>query len=363
MKTKIANTRRLTSLPLITCQFLFFAALLLLTTSLTACVDNDDDIDESYYEATKMTAAEFLENSPERFSDFVAILKRTPYFAMLSTYGTYSSAGLLLYTVYAPTNEAIQNYVRSEGFSSIDQISDESCDTIARTHIIKKGAFFTTDYSQGNLPEQNMNEGYVSMSSKSDSTTNNQLVYYVNKVPMVEYDDSVTNGVVHVLDGVMLATRDLLPDKLKSDSTITLFTQALYKTGLHNLLTPYIDETYTIGEDSVNLGKLVRCTSGSELYTRSFWPAKRYFKFTAFVEPDEVYRSHGITNIDELMPNQVAKAFGVKTIALTGEGGGKLAGLCDITIRVPARETYRVQEYHLPVYHALCAMLEAEIFC
>ena len=59
---------------------------------------------------------------------------------------------------------------------------------------------------------------------------------------------------------------------------------------------------------------------------------------------------------------KVAKAFGVKTIALTGEGGGALAGLCDVTVRVPACKTYRVQEYHLPVYHALCAMLEAEMF-
>lgn len=59
---------------------------------------------------------------------------------------------------------------------------------------------------------------------------------------------------------------------------------------------------------------------------------------------------------------KVAKAFGVKTIGFTGEAGGALAGLCDVTIRVPARETFRVQEYHLPVYHALCAMLEAEIF-
>jgi hypothetical protein len=56
------------------------------------------------------------------------------------------------------------------------------------------------------------------------------------------------------------------------------------------------------------------------------------------------------------------KAFGVKTIGFTGEAGGALAGLCDVTIRVPATETFRVQEYHLPVYHALCAMLEAEIF-
>jgi phosphoheptose isomerase len=55
---------------------------------------------------------------------------------------------------------------------------------------------------------------------------------------------------------------------------------------------------------------------------------------------------------------RVAKAFQIKTIGLTGEPGGRMKDLCDVAIRVPACETYRIQEYHLPVYHALCAMLE-----
>ena len=56
-----------------------------------------------------------------------------------------------------------------------------------------------------------------------------------------------------------------------------------------------------------------------------------------------------------------AKAFGIKTIGMTGEHGGKLREICDVAICVPANETYRVQEYHLPVYHALCAMLERSL--
>ncbi len=59
---------------------------------------------------------------------------------------------------------------------------------------------------------------------------------------------------------------------------------------------------------------------------------------------------------------QVARARGLKTIALTGESGGNLAPLCDLAIRVPASETYLVQEYHLPIYHCLCLMLEDEFF-
>ena len=59
---------------------------------------------------------------------------------------------------------------------------------------------------------------------------------------------------------------------------------------------------------------------------------------------------------------QVARVQGLTAIALTGEGGGKLKDIADITIRVPARETFKIQEYHLPVYHALCIAAEEEFF-
>jgi D-sedoheptulose 7-phosphate isomerase len=58
----------------------------------------------------------------------------------------------------------------------------------------------------------------------------------------------------------------------------------------------------------------------------------------------------------------LARALGGKVLALTGEGGGKLAALADVTVRVPAKETYKIQEYHLPVYHALCAAVESALF-
>jgi D-sedoheptulose 7-phosphate isomerase len=52
----------------------------------------------------------------------------------------------------------------------------------------------------------------------------------------------------------------------------------------------------------------------------------------------------------------------MSTIALTGESGGTLRSVCDLTIRVPSQETYLVQELHLPVYHCLSLMLEDEFF-
>lgn len=273
-----------------------------------SCVDNEDDIPENYYASTKLTAAEFLEERPEMFSDFITILKRTPYFSMLSTYGTYSTAGLLEYTVFAPNNNGIARYMQKNGYRSLEDIPDAACDTLARTHIIKKGAFFTADIGEGSMPELNMNDGYLVLSSDSDVTNNNKLIYYINKNSrMIEIDDSVTNGVVHVLDNVISSSTELLADKIAADSSLTLFAQALKITGMADSLVKYIDETYTCGEDSVHDGYMVRCTSGGAKFTRSFWVGKRYFKYTAFVEPDSVYHKAGINTIQDLA--QYAKSI------------------------------------------------------
>ena len=59
---------------------------------------------------------------------------------------------------------------------------------------------------------------------------------------------------------------------------------------------------------------------------------------------------------------KIAKGLGIKTIAMTGEDGGACSTLVDCCIKVPEKETYKIQELHLPVYHALCAMLEEEFY-
>lgn len=59
---------------------------------------------------------------------------------------------------------------------------------------------------------------------------------------------------------------------------------------------------------------------------------------------------------------EVAKTLDIKTIALTGVNESRLSDICDVTIRVPEKTTYKVQELHLPVYHYLCAAVEKHFF-
>ena len=60
----------------------------------------------------------------------------------------------------------------------------------------------------------------------------------------------------------------------------------------------------------------------------------------------------------------VARAKGLRTVALTGETGGRIAAehRAETVVRVPSRETFKIQEYHLPVYHMLCITAENEFF-
>jgi D-sedoheptulose 7-phosphate isomerase len=59
---------------------------------------------------------------------------------------------------------------------------------------------------------------------------------------------------------------------------------------------------------------------------------------------------------------RLAPSLGIKTILLTGNKNGACVGVADIVIAVPESETYKIQELHLPVYHAVALAIEEEFF-
>ncbi len=63
-----------------------------------------------------------------------------------------------------------------------------------------------------------------------------------------------------------------------------------------------------------------------------------------------------------LFASVCAHAKGMKVIGLTGEKDSKLMEMADVCIKAPSTETYMIQEYHLPIYHCLCLMLEERFF-
>jgi D-sedoheptulose 7-phosphate isomerase len=57
-----------------------------------------------------------------------------------------------------------------------------------------------------------------------------------------------------------------------------------------------------------------------------------------------------------------AKATGIKTMGITGESGGKIKEFCDILLRIPEKNTAKVQEWTIQLYHLLCGVLELHFF-
>jgi len=253
---------------------------------------SDDPGVENYYTAYGEMANTFLIQRPDRYSEFVEIVKKSNKvnIDLLGTYGEY--------TVFAPTNEAVNLFLASRGLTSIDQLSVEDCDTIAATHIIER-SYFTTDFSDATLPTANMLDRYLTITFDSvivDEKIN--IEFYINNAArIIIHDDSVENGVVHTMDRVIDATSEMLPDLIKKDSTISLFSLALQLTHMDDSMQIYLDESYFCDPDSFEEG---HCYSTAEEYDNVFYMEKRYFGFTGFIETDEVYASKGINDIEDL---------------------------------------------------------------
>lgn len=63
-----------------------------------------------------------------------------------------------------------------------------------------------------------------------------------------------------------------------------------------------------------------------------------------------------------LQAARAARARGMAVIGFTGSRGAAFAGACDVSLVAPAAVTARVQEAHLVLYHALCALVEDALF-
>ena len=59
---------------------------------------------------------------------------------------------------------------------------------------------------------------------------------------------------------------------------------------------------------------------------------------------------------------KTARAKNILVVGLTGSSGGELCDICDVAIKVPSNDVAEIQEMHLPIYHHICASVEAHFF-
>ena len=265
--------------------------------SMVACTD---DIDKSNrFTFTGETMADYLLNRSEKYSHMITLLERADLFSLLNTYGQY--------TLFLPDNEAVERFLAEQdsiywatkdtpGFintgitsSLVEELSDSMANVIARTHLIET-MHMMAEMGEGALPSRNFNYRFLGINYAVKGEQ-----YYImlnNSAAIIAGDNQVENGVVHIVDEVVVPSQKNVPELIGSYSFFSIFANALYLTGFRDSLTLENDDSYDADnykfQDDKSFGAWV--TS----------PPTRYYKYTGFIETDEVFRSYGINDVNDL---------------------------------------------------------------
>ena len=287
-------------------QIIIYATLLLL-----ACTE---EIDKSNrYTFTGETVADFLLNRSEKYSHMITLMKRAGLFSLMQTWGQY--------TLFLPDNESVEKFVAEQdsiyhatkdtynpvwtGITSplFEDLSDSMATVIARAHVIEK-SYLTADMGEGAIGKWNFNDRALSVSYKV--VDERFYIMINNHSAIIDGDNQVENGIVHLIDKPIDPKYRTVSNQIAAHPFFSIFTQAISETGFGSKVSATVDLNY------IPPAKLA-----FPEYNHNSIPQYRYFKFTAFVEPDEVFHKYGIYTLDDL------KAFAEKWYGTKEKGNYK----------------------------------------
>lgn len=252
-----------------------------LTGSFISCSDEPDS--EYFYTFTGEMLSDYLNNRPQ-YSEFKTIVERADLMDMLSTYGRY--------TCFLPDNNAVETYLKSRGMTSIADLSDADCDTIARTHLVQN-MYSTFEMNSDFLPTYNLQGRYLATKAIEDEKGNaviqiEGMAYIIfsdtlENGQIVHQNDSVENGIVQPVNMVIEKSNCYIADILRDNDKIQIFYGALVATGVRRDIEKIEDVTYSKDQPKYDYH--------SHTHHELAWvPEKKKYGFTAFVEPDSIYR-------------------------------------------------------------------------
>ncbi len=276
-----------------------YTLLFTLSCTFSSCSDEPDA--ERYYTFTGKMMSEYIQGN-ENFSQFATIVQRAGLMDQLSAYGHY--------TCFLPNNDAVNAYLRKYNYSSLDDLSDSQCDTIARTHLIPE-IFSVSDMADGMLSSQNMIKRNVQVEHKSDANNNSVVVVNSNSTIYFEHqDDSVENGIVHQIDVVLENSTKTVGSLIMQNEELSIFADAIHETGLDERMDSVEDRQYAKDYERYKNSKwaMQMITTGSRSAEAVYYPESKKYGFTAFVVPDAVLNSKGIMNLKDLY-NEAAKIY------------------------------------------------------
>ena len=201
-----------------------------------------------------LNITEYLRANPD-YSMFLEILDITNYASFMNTYGTY--------TLFLPTNDAVQQYMQDMGVTSLSQIPLEDLKALAKLHILDQ-KINTTSFTDGKIPTPSMYGQYLITGA---SNNNDVSTITINKnANVVASNVEAGNGVIHVIDKVLRVATKTLAQQIEADPNLSLFTEVLKATGWYAKLNQPI--TY----DENNVGTfLTVLAQTNEVYNNTKW--------------------------------------------------------------------------------------------
>jgi uncharacterized surface protein with fasciclin (FAS1) repeats len=180
----------------------------------------------NYVETTTSDANiySYLQKTPEKYSQFIALIDLAGYGSFLDAYGAY--------TVFAPTNTAVDKYLQTTG-KTITQLTKDEAQSLVKIHIIRD-TLTTNSFKDGKLPlvtmyGQYLLSGVTNINGSSSYTLNRQA-------NVTETNIKAANGILHIIDGVLVPASKTLAQMLADSPEYSIFTQVLKETGYYDTL-------------------------------------------------------------------------------------------------------------------------------
>lgn len=258
-------------------------------TGFVSCSDEPDR--QNYYVFKGEMMSGYL-TSRSQYSMFATVVERAGLMDQLSAYGHY--------TCFCPTNDAMKTYLSQKGISSLDALTQADCDTLARTHLVNV-MYSTFEMKDGVLASQNMNRRPLEISHGIDDNEN--AVVIVNGEAQVFFelqDDSVENGIMQPISAVLESSNRLLPDLIKNNDKVSIYSDAIIATGLHESMNKYKDDTYPM-PDATSPSYFHDYISGASNHEAATPPDEKLYGFTAFLVTDSVLKAkYNVTDLKGL---------------------------------------------------------------
>ncbi|MFD2288277.1 fasciclin domain-containing protein [Pedobacter petrophilus] len=182
---------------------------------------------ESFTSATTddVNITGYLDRYPEQFSLLKQIIDRSGTAGFLGAYGKY--------TLFAPDNAAVTEWLKAKGKASVADLSVEELKGVITYHLLPD-TIATNKFTDGKLPQITLYGQYLQTGAVNQGGVSSFIVNKTAK--LIKSNIKVGNGIIHVLDHVLLPATLTLAQTIENNPRYSYFTQALKETGFYDSL-------------------------------------------------------------------------------------------------------------------------------